>query len=177
MTTRVRILWLLVLGALLGGGNVCAQDGLGQIIYNDQDAAVTTAGGLLEFFNNDACDFDSEGNYHLPAYENVPPEWLDAERTVYIKATPNPGHKLGAADATTGAVTFITATETVAMSGGNNARTRADGDAITVTLTRDGEEHRMVRPLGVELESRFFPMTACSVMRGILKDLRNGAVE
>lgn len=50
-------------------------------------------------------------------------------------------------------------------------------DAITVTLTRDGEEHRMVRPLGVELESRFFPMTACSVMRGILKDLRNGAVE
>ena len=50
-------------------------------------------------------------------------------------------------------------------------------DAITVTLTRDGEEHRMVRPLGVELESRFFPMTACSVMRGILKDLRKGAVE
>ena len=50
-------------------------------------------------------------------------------------------------------------------------------DAITVTLTRDGEEHRMVRPLGVELESRFFPMTACSVMRGILRDLRKGAVE
>lgn len=50
-------------------------------------------------------------------------------------------------------------------------------DAITVTLTRDGEEHTIVRPLGVELESRFFPMTACSVMRGILKDLRKGAVE
>ena len=50
-------------------------------------------------------------------------------------------------------------------------------DAITVTLTRDGEEHTIVRPLGVELESRFFPMTACSGMRGILKDLRKGVVE
>lgn len=143
---------MLLAVTMLAGSGVWAQDDpsndpsngegdpLGMIYYDDQDAAVTTAGGLLEFFNNDACDFDSEGNYHLSAYENVPAEWLDAERTVYIKATPNAGHKLGAADAETHAVTFITATETVAMSGGNNARTRADGDAIAVTLVRtDGQ--------------------------------------
>ena len=50
-------------------------------------------------------------------------------------------------------------------------------EAIAVKLTKDGEEYTIERPLGVELESRFFPMTACSVMRGILKDLRNGALE
>ena len=50
-------------------------------------------------------------------------------------------------------------------------------EAITVKLTKDGEEITIERPLGVELESRFFPMTACSVMRGILKDLRKGALE
>ena len=141
MTTRVRILWLLVLGALLGGGNVCAQDGLGQIIYDDQATATASAGGLLEFYNNAACvdDYDA-GKHQFSANENVPAEWLDAERTVYIKATPNPGHTLGTADAETHAVTFITATETVAMSGGNGARTRADGDAIAVTLVKtDGQ--------------------------------------
>lgn len=141
MTTRVRILWLLVLGALLGGGNVCAQDGLGQIIYDNQATATASAGGALEFYNNARCkDSYDDGLHQFPARENVPAEWLDAERTVYIKATPNAGHKLGAADAETHAVTFITATETVAMSGGNNARTRNDGDAITVTLVRtDGQ--------------------------------------
>ena len=50
-------------------------------------------------------------------------------------------------------------------------------EAITVKLDKDGEEITIARPLGVELESRFFPMTACSVMRGILRDLRKGAVE
>ena len=50
-------------------------------------------------------------------------------------------------------------------------------EAITVKLTKDGDEITIERPLGVELESRFFPMTACSVMRGILKDLRKGALE
>ena len=50
-------------------------------------------------------------------------------------------------------------------------------EAISVNLTKDGEEITIERPLGVELESRFFPMTACSVMRGILKDLRNGTLE
>ena len=147
MQKFIRILMLLAVTVLAGSG-VWAQDDpgngegnpLGVIYYDDQDATVTTAGGMLEFFNNDACDFDSEGNYQISANENVPAEWLDAERTVYIKATPNAGHKLGAADAETHAVTFITATETVAMSGGNNARTRADGDAIAVTLVRtDGQ--------------------------------------
>jgi hypothetical protein len=163
MQKTIRILMLLAVTMLAGSG-VWAQDGpsndpsngegdpLGMIYYDDQDAAVTTAGGLLEFFNNDACDFDSEGNYHLSAYENVPAEWLDAERTVYIKATPNAGHKLGAADAETHAVTFITVTEGAPVmnpngarqmsraAGALKARTRADGDAITVTLVRtDGQ--------------------------------------
>ena len=163
MQKTIRILMLLAVTMLAGSG-VWAQDGpsndpsngegdpLGMIYYDDQDAAVTTAGGLLEFFNNDACDFDSEGNYHLSAYENVPAEWLDAERTVYIKATPNAGHKLGAADAETHAVTFITVTEGAPVmnpngarqmsraAGALKARTRADGDAIAVTLVKtDGQ--------------------------------------
>ena len=50
-------------------------------------------------------------------------------------------------------------------------------EAITVKLLKDGQEYTLERPVGVELESRFFPMTACTVMRGNLKDLRNGAVE
>ncbi len=50
-------------------------------------------------------------------------------------------------------------------------------DSIMVKLSKGGEDRIIERPLGVELESRFFPMTACSVMRGILKDLRKGAIE
>lgn len=134
---------MLLAVTMLAGSEVCAQEltYLGEIRYSKDDAAIEAAGGALEFYNNAACEINSEqGKYMFSANEPVVMEWLDADRTVYIKATPNPGHKLGVADAETHAVTFITATETVAMSGGNGARTRADGDAITVTLVRtDGQ--------------------------------------
>lgn len=135
MQKFIRILMLLAV-TMLAGSNVWAQDDpgngegnpLGVIYYDDQDATVTTAGGMLEFFNNDACDFDSEGNYQISANENVPLEWLDADRLVYIKATPNPGHTLGTADAE-GAVTFISVTVWEAtIPSGARQMTRGDGD-------------------------------------------------
>ena len=164
MQKTIRILMLLAVTMLAGSG-VWAQDGpsndpsngggdpLGMIYYEDDDAAVTTAGGLLEFYNNATCkDSYDDGLHQFSARENVPAEWLDAERTVYIKATPNAGHKLGAADAETHAVTFITVTEGAPVmnpngarqmsraAGALKARTRADGDAIAVTLVRtDGQ--------------------------------------
>ena len=45
---------------------------------------------------------------------------------------------------------------------------------ITVRFSRDGEEHVVERLVDEDLESRFWPMTVCSVFRGLLRDLRRG---
>ena len=45
-------------------------------------------------------------------------------------------------------------------------------ETISIRLLRDGAETVLEQPLGVELESRFFVMTACSVVRKLLRDLR-----
>lgn len=137
MQKFIRILMLLAV-TMLAGSNVWAQDDpgngegnpLGVIYYDDQDATVTTAGGVLEFYNNEACVDDyNEGLHQLWADENVPQEWLDADRLVYIKATPNAGYRLGATDAETGTVTFISVTVWEAMTpSGARQMTRGDGD-------------------------------------------------
>lgn len=153
---------MLLAVTMLAGSEVCAQEltYLGEIRYSKDDAAIEAAGGALEFYNNAACEINSEqGKYMFSANEPVVMEWLDADRTVYIKAVPTAWHELGTADAETGAVTFITATETAANGGGSgarqttrgaslngqlgpsatsglNARTRAIGDAIAVTLVK-----------------------------------------
>ena len=44
-------------------------------------------------------------------------------------------------------------------------------ETISVRFTRAGEESSIEQPLGVELESRFFVITACSVLRGMLREL------
>ena len=45
---------------------------------------------------------------------------------------------------------------------------------IIVRFSKDGEEHVVVRPVDEELESRFWPMTACSAFRRLLGDIRKG---
>ncbi len=44
--------------------------------------------------------------------------------------------------------------------------------SITVKYVKDGVECVLEEPIGVELDSRFFVSTACSVLSGILKTLR-----
>lgn len=48
---------------------------------------------------------------------------------------------------------------------------------ILVKYSQDGEEREVRHELGVDLSSRFFVMTACSVLRGIFRQMRRSAVE
>ena len=51
---------------------------------------------------------------------------------------------------------------------------RVEERKITARFTKDGEEHVVSRPVDEELESRFWPMTVCSVFRRLLRDIRKG---
>ena len=45
---------------------------------------------------------------------------------------------------------------------------------ITARYSRDGEEHVVSCRVDEDLESRFWPMTACSAFRRMLRDIRKG---
>ena len=45
---------------------------------------------------------------------------------------------------------------------------------ITAYYSKDGEEHVAARPVDEDLDSRFWPMTACSAFRRLLGDIRKG---
>lgn len=45
-------------------------------------------------------------------------------------------------------------------------------EQIIIRFLKDGEELVLERPLGVELTSRFFVMTACSVLKGMLSEIK-----
>ena len=45
---------------------------------------------------------------------------------------------------------------------------------ITARYSRDGEEHVVSCRVDEDLESRFWPMTACSAFRRLLRDIRKG---
>ena len=45
-------------------------------------------------------------------------------------------------------------------------------EKVTVKIEINGEERTFEQPLGIELESRFFASTLCTVFRKVLSDIR-----
>ena len=45
-------------------------------------------------------------------------------------------------------------------------------EKVSVKIEKDGEERTFEHPLGVELESRFFASSLCSVFRKVLSEIR-----
>ena len=50
------------------------------------------------------------------------------------------------------------------------------GGKITVTLTKNGEELLIERPVEIDPTSRFFAMTVRSMFRKLLRDIRKGRI-
>ena len=132
MKQTIRNLLLLTAMIIVGAGQVWANvpdPTYGILGYSSENAA--TDGGVLEFYNNADCVEDDNGNHKLSKNEAVLQSWLNADRTVYIKALPDAIHTLGE-DAL-----FITVEKTQAANNINAPRRTPEvGDYCEVTAVQ-----------------------------------------